>query len=244
MHSSPALVCSSPLRTFCLMLARIDHAGSASCRLQATLLVLPHCDLRCPVDMMGGKSVEETDVNGAQCTHVAAWREIHGLIYPPRIYSWVTRSAVVTGGLTHVTIPPTACRISNTCVFLLYGEFRIWLIQHIYLMESATQKEKHNDGTFLDAVVGLLHIRHALMMIYWSFEGIWFSIFRMLSTDASRASLTFLRKYGIWLIILSYEDLWLFKPVYLLGQPNYCFMLNISMNCCHLHSVHFLLLFY
>lgn len=99
------------------MLARIDHAGSALCRLQARLLVLPHCDLRCPVDMMGCKSVEETDVNRAQCTHVAAWREIHGLIHPARIYSWEMRSAGVTGGLTHVTIPPTACRIRNTCVF-------------------------------------------------------------------------------------------------------------------------------
>lgn len=121
------------------MLARIDHAGRALCRLQATLLVLPHCDLRHPVDMMGCKSVEETDVNRAQCTHVAAWIEIHGLIHPARIYSWEMRSAGVTGGLTYVTIPPTACQSRNTFVFLVHGELRIALIEHIYLMESTTQ---------------------------------------------------------------------------------------------------------
>lgn len=106
-----------------LMLAHIDHAGSALCRLRATLLVLPHCDLRCPVDMMGCKSVEETDVNRARCTHVAARREIHGLIHPARIYSWEMGSAGVTGGLTLplATIPPTAYRIRNTCVFGFQG---------------------------------------------------------------------------------------------------------------------------
>lgn len=165
MYLSPALVCSSPFRTFCLMLARIDHAVSALCRLQATLLAPPHCDLRCPVDMIGCKSVEETDVNRAQCTHVGARREIHGLIHPARIYSWVMRSAGVTGGWTRVAILPTACRIRNACVFLLDGELRIRLIQHIYLMESSTQawkKKEHNYVTSLEARERLLHIHHAL----------------------------------------------------------------------------------
>lgn len=139
----PQLCSVLPFTLFLSMLACIDRAGSALCRLLATLLVLPHCDLRCPVDMMGCKSVEETDVNRAQCADVAAWREIHGVIHPARIYSWEMRSARVTGGLTHVTMPPTACRIRNTCVFLVYGELRITLIEHIYLMESATQAWKN-----------------------------------------------------------------------------------------------------
>lgn len=145
----PQLCSVLPFTLFLSMLACIDRAGSALCRLQAMLLVLPHCDLRCPVDMMGCKSVEETDVNRAQCADVEAWREIHGVIHPARIYSWEMRSARVTGGLTHVTMPPTACRIRNTCVFLVYGELRITLIEHIYLMESATQAwKKHNYEPF------------------------------------------------------------------------------------------------
>lgn len=125
-----------------LMLARIDYAGSALCRLRATLLVLPHCDLRCPVDMMGCKSVEETDVNRAQCTHVAARREIHGLIHPARIYSWEMGSAGVTGGLTRATIPPTAYRIRNTCVFGFQGIENYIDRTHSTLMEYHSDRKK------------------------------------------------------------------------------------------------------
>lgn len=114
------LLCSAllPVTLFSFECLRVLSGGSALCRLQATLLVIPRCDPRCPVDMMGCKSVEETDVNRAQCAHVAAWREIHGLIHPARICSWEMRSAGVTGGLTHVAILPTACKIRNTFWFM------------------------------------------------------------------------------------------------------------------------------
>lgn len=175
-----------------LMLARIDYAGSALCRLRATLLVLPHCDLRCPVDMMGCKSVEETDVNRAQCTHVAARREIHGLIHPAGIYSWEMGSAGVTGGLTRATIPPTAYRIRNTCVFGFQG-----IENYIDRTHSTHGVPLRPEKTQLCNIFGGTRkaSTHSPRSWCWNFDvfelrGIRFSIFWLLSTDAFWASLT------------------------------------------------------